>query len=210
MKNLIVVGSGGYSKVIIDTVIEQKNYNILGFVDDYCKESKKIHKHNFLGRINDIPKISVKDEKKIYLIVAIGANFLREETVKKIESFAINIRWANVIHPSSIISKNINLNHGNVIVGGAIINPSSYIGNHCLINTGSIIEHDNKFSDFSSCGPAVRTGGSVSLGYCSYVGIGSTIRHGIKIGKHSIIGAHSYVNKDIEDYSVFYGSPAKN
>ena len=29
MKNLVVVGSGGYSKVIIDTVIEQKNYNIL-------------------------------------------------------------------------------------------------------------------------------------------------------------------------------------
>ncbi len=37
----------------------------------------------------------------------------------------------------------------------------------------------------------------------------SIIKHGVKIGKGCIIGANSFVNKDIEDYSVAFGTPAK-
>ncbi len=32
---------------------------------------------------------------------------------------------------------------------------------------------------------------------------------GVTIGKKSIIGAHSYVNKDIPDNTLAYGTPVK-
>ena len=38
---------------------------------------------------------------------------------------------------------------------------NTFIGKHVLINSGSIIEHDNKFDNYSSCGPGVVTGGEV-------------------------------------------------
>jgi len=42
-----------------------------------------------------------------------------------------------------------------------------------------------------------------------WVGYGSTILGGVKIGKGSIIAAGSLVTKDVESYSIYGGSPAK-
>ena len=41
------------------------------------------------------------------------------------------------------------------------------------------------------------------------IGSHTTILPGVSIGKNSIIGAHSLVNKDIPDNVVAYGVPAK-
>jgi len=43
---------------------------------------------------------------------------------------------------------------------------------------------------------------------CS-IGANSTILAGIKIGKHAMIGAGSVVTKDVRDYELVYGNPAK-
>ncbi|MCA6436320.1 MAG: acyltransferase [Bacteroidetes bacterium] len=43
----------------------------------------------------------------------------------------------------------------------------------------------------------------------SWIGINSVILAGVTIGKHVVIGANSFVNKDIPDFSVAVGNPAK-
>lgn len=43
----------------------------------------------------------------------------------------------------------------------------------------------------------------------SFIGMGAKLMAGVKIGKHCIIGANSVVTKDIPDYSVAVGIPAK-
>ncbi len=50
---------------------------------------------------------------------------------------------------------------------------------------------------------------SVSIGDHSYIGINAVIVGNVRIGKHCVIGANSVVTKDIPDYSVAVGSPAK-
>lgn len=42
-----------------------------------------------------------------------------------------------------------------------------------------------------------------------WIGAHCTIIGGVRLGAHSIIGAHSLVTKDIPPYSVAYGVPAK-
>ncbi len=49
----------------------------------------------------------------------------------------------------------------------------------------------------------------ISIGDNTWIGEGVIIMPGVKIGKGCVIGAHSIVNKDIPDYSVAVGSPAK-
>ena len=43
----------------------------------------------------------------------------------------------------------------------------------------------------------------------SYVGVGAIILPGVIIGKGAIIGAGAVVTKDIPDYSIAVGAPAK-
>lgn len=55
----------------------------------------------------------------------------------------------------------------------------------------------------------VQRGQKVSIGEGSYIGINTVIVGNVKIGKHCVIGANSVVTKDIPDYSVSVGSPAR-
>lgn len=50
---------------------------------------------------------------------------------------------------------------------------------------------------------------AVSIGDDCFIGMGAVIHPGVSIGRHCMIGANSVVTKNIPDYSVAVGSPAK-
>lgn len=55
----------------------------------------------------------------------------------------------------------------------------------------------------------VQRGQTVSIGDGSYIGINAVIVGNVKIGKHCVIGANSVITKDVPDYCVAVGSPAR-
>lgn len=48
------------------------------------------------------------------------------------------------------------------------------------------------------------------IGNDVWIGANSTILAGVKIGDGAIIGAHSLVTRDVEPYSIVFGTPAKH
>ena len=75
-----------------------------------------------------------------------------------------------------------------------IIEDEVQIGSHCSIYSISTIDNSK---------------GIVVLKNNCKIGSHSTILPGVSIGKNSIIGAHSLVNKNIPDDTVAFGVPAK-
>ena len=57
--------------------------------------------------------------------------------------------------------------------------------------------------------PTLDGSPNVEIGDGSWLGTHVVIAGNVKIGKHCVIGANSVVTKDIPDYSVAIGSPAK-
>ena len=51
--------------------------------------------------------------------------------------------------------------------------------------------------------------GKVHIKERALIGAGSLIRCGVTIGKNSVVGAKSFVNKDVPDYTKVGGVPAK-
>ena len=51
--------------------------------------------------------------------------------------------------------------------------------------------------------------GRIEVGNGTFIGSGSTILPGVKIGHHAVVGAGSIVTKDIPDETVWAGVPAK-
>jgi len=77
---------------------------------------------------------------------------------------------------------------------GVVIGRNVQIGSHCSIYTISTI--DNKM-------------GEVIIKENARIGTHSTIMPGVTIGENSIVGAYSFVNKNIPDNTVAYGVPVK-
>ena len=112
-----------------------------------------------------------------------------------------------LVHPSSFVSEDCTIGVGSVVMPLCVINSSSKISKGVIINTKSSLDHDNYLMNFSSIAPGVITGGNVSIGKRSAIGIGSIIRHGIEIGSDCVIGGSSYANKNIPNNSLAYGIP---
>tara|TARA_B100000900_G_scaffold414637_1_gene441847 strand:+ start:226 stop:891 length:666 start_codon:yes stop_codon:yes gene_type:complete len=209
MNKIIIIGTGGHSKVVVDEISRLKNFKVVGFIDEKKKIGSVPHKFSkakIIGKLKNLKKIY---NKNYQFFIAIGDNFKR----KKIHDFILKqnlpVKWAKIISKNSIISKNAEISEGTIVISGTIINTNTHIGRHCIINTGSKIDHDNYFNDFSSCGPNVTTGGNVILKSYSYIGIDCTVRQNIKILDNTVIGAKSYVNKNCKDNSLYYGRPVK-
>jgi len=109
--------------------------------------------------------------------------------------------------------------YGNVIVGkNTWIGPFTLldgsggklsIGDYCSVSSGvQIYTHDSVKWAITG-GKASYDKDDVKIGNCCYIGPYSIILKGIKIGNHSVIGAHSFVNSDIPSNSIAVGSPAK-
>lgn len=200
MKKIIIIGTGGHSKVIIN-ILEKTNKKIYGLLDDdVTKIGKNIYNYPILGTTQDIKKYC----DNYNFIIAIGNNYIR----KKIAENNKNLNFISAIDPSAIIAKNIAINEGTVIMPKAIINQDSIIGKHCIINSGSIIEHDNIINDYVHLSPGTNLGGTVEIGELSHIGIGATIINNITIAPEVIIGAGAVVIRNILSKQTVVGIPA--
>lgn len=112
---------------------------------------------------------------------------------------------------------------GNVLLRNSIIGSYVHIGPNCIINNTTI-------GDYSSIAPQVQIGGMehpywdassstylsdgakqeyTEIGHDVWIGAAAIVKAGVKIGNGAVVGANSFVNKDVPPYAIVVGSPAK-
>lgn len=124
MKQLVVLGSGGYGHTVAD-VAEQLGYNIL-FLDDSLPGYEL---STFSSYIDDHTEF----------IPAFGNNEFRLEWLTRLESEGGKL--ATLIHPTAYVSSRASIAPGTVILPKAVINQGTRVERGCIINLGSIVDH---------------------------------------------------------------------
>lgn len=205
---VVIFGSSGHAKVIVDIIENELKFELLGFIDKFKSVGDEILGYKVIGDEESLSDLMVKFGFN-QGVVGIGDNFIRSKVVEKIKELAPNFQFINCIHKSAKVSKHLTIGIGNVVMPGATINASSVICNHCIFNTNSSLDHDCIVSNFSSLGPNSAVGGNCNIGEFSAVGIGASVFHGIHIDNNCIIGGGSLVNKHTQPNSVYYGVPAR-
>lgn len=83
------------------------------------------------------------------------------------------------------------------------------IGSTCSISAGvQIYTHDSVRWALSG-GDAPYEHAPVAIGDCTYVGPCAVIAKGVTIGRRCVVGAHSFVNRDLPDDSIAVGAPCR-
>lgn len=207
MKNwdkLFIIGASGHAKVIGD-ICQSCGYTIDGFVDD----DKKKQGSKVLGIpvIGDRLSLLAYQADKTAIAIAIGHNKIREEIYHwcKEKGFIVPA----FIHPSAVIAKSAAIDEATVVMAGVSINPDSTIGKGVILNTGCVVEHDNRIGDFTHISANAATGGTVNIGKRTHMGLCSTILPNLSVGDDIIIGAGAVVIRNIESNQIVAGVPAK-
>lgn len=124
----------------------------------------------------------------------------------------LNCGAGTSIYDTSIVMGDVKIGE-NVWIGPYTIleglNEKLIIGNFVSIAAGVMIYTHDSTKYFLTGGAAPYEKGEVIIGDNTVIGTMSMIGYGVHIGNHCVIGAHSFVNTDIPDYSIAVGVPAK-
>lgn len=123
--------------------------------------------------------------------------------------------WVNIAYNNPKQKYQIEINCGTNIGRRAVISAANKItiGNNVLIAPNVYIsDHGHEYKNIGI--PIINQGitsvtNEVIIGDSSWLGINSCIMGNVRIGKNCVIGANSVVMKDIPDYCVAVGNPAK-
>ena len=76
---------------------------------------------------------------------------------------------------NSIISRDVDISFGTVVMPGACIRTRSVIGQHCIINTMTSIDHECTLEENVHLGPGAILCGNVYLEKNVFIGAGAII-----------------------------------
>jgi len=208
MENIVVIGSHGRAKTVIDTIETQGLYKIVGLIDDFRQVGEKIWEYKVLGRIEDLPRI-VDEYSSPNIAIAIGDNLGREMVAEKIHQLSPAVHFPCIVHPNNVISRNVSIGEGTYIGPQVRIAPDCRIGKFCILLSSLNVGHDVMMGDFSSIAAGAVIGGNVKIGFATAISLGVSINQRVIVGEHTIIGTGAIVVRDIPPYVVTYGNPAK-
>lgn len=204
MKDLIIVGAGGYGREALYVALamnqQEPQWNILGFIDDNKDALRNVKcDYEIIGSISEWEP---KDNQ--HFALGISNPSTKEKLVGILKEKGA--RFATLIHPNVEILPYSTLGEG-CVVTGLSIGDNVTIGNFVHI-CGSMIGQDSVIGDFST------TTGFVNVA-CAYIGkrvfIGShsVILNHLKVGDDAFVCAGSMVFSNVKSGRKVIGNPAR-
>lgn len=193
---LLIVGAGGHAKVVIDAA-EEAGFEIAGVVGT-ASDAPEVLGHRVSLDGEDVPADG--------FIVAIGDNAVRARRFA--DCIAAGLVPVSVVHPSSIIGRDVAIGGGAFLAAGVIVNAGARIGADTILNTGCSVDHDCVIGDHCHVGPQVAVCGAVRLGEGVLLGVGSCASPGTSVGAWSVVGAGAAVVGDLPSLTLCVGLPA--
>ena len=196
---VIIYGLGKFAEYVSYAITNDSPYEVIG----HCVEKQYMDSRE---DINGLPIIDFNTIEENYppnefeLFIAVGVNKPRHKifTIAKEKGYTLM---------SYVSSKAIfwdGQTHGeNVWVGEAsLIQPFVSIGDNCIL-FGAFVGHHSKIEDHTLLS-ACTTGGNVTVGAFSTLGMNSTVKQNVSIGKNNIIGMGCVIERNTKDNEIYH------
>lgn len=206
MEKIFIIGAGGFGREVL-WLIERINslnpmWEVVGFIDDGVDIGTIIDGIQVVGTTDEL----IDTKEKVSVVCAVGSAKVRKKIIENV-SRNNNIKFPNIIDPSSISSRYIEMGQGNIVCASNVFTVNIRIGNFNILNLSCTIGHDVEIGDFNTIYPGVNVSGGVKLGNCVELGTGSKIIQGKNIGDNTIVGAGAVIIRDIDGECTVVGVP---
>ena len=207
MKNLVIIGAGGFGREICNMAPSCWGYGeqfvVKGFINDILDALDGYAGYPpIIGTINDY--VPQPDE---VFICAIGDITGRKKCVNKLLNRGA--KFINLIHKESGWSKNTVVGKGCIFGVRVGVSCDCKIGDFTVLQDECLIGHDTIIGDFCQFHIRAFVAGRVEIGNEVHIGPQALIQPGKKIGDRATVGAGSFVIRNVKKGSTVYGNPAR-
>ena len=181
------------------------SFHVVGFIDnDPAKAGTSFYGIPILGGSAEIEVLMRHDIRFVNLIT--GSAEKRYETTR--DAVTRGAILTNLIHPSVDLTMT-SWGVGNYVQDAVTVQAEVAVGDNSSFSAGSVIGHETRIGNSVFLAPSVSISGCCTIGDGTFIGTNATILPRIAVGKWCIVGAGAVVTKNVPDYSVVAGNPAR-
>ena len=208
MKELIIIGAGGFGRELFHLSKEclgyEDEYKVVGFIDDTVGPLK-----NYLGYppvLGTIESHYVTENQVFICSISDVRNRLAV-----INSLLLKgAKFINLVHTTARVVKTSKLGIGCIVGPLVSIGADVIVGDFCLFQTGVIVGHDVEIDDNSRIDNYSILVAGVKLKKNTTIHSNSVINARVVVGEDAIVGACSFVIRNVKVGTTVYGNPAKS
>ncbi len=201
MKDLFIVGAGGFGREAVWTVerinafSQQPLWRVIGFADDdAAKATGNFEGYPLLGT----PEKASKDNPGASVFIAIGDNAIRRALYARLRGHD----FPALIDPSAQVAPTTEFRHGTYVACEAVVSVGTAIGKFAIINARAGVGHDSVVGDFANVAPGVSLSGHTVLGADVFMGTNSCTAPGMHVGDGATVACGTPVLKDVEPHAT--------
>lgn len=207
MKNLIIIGAGGYGREVSEFAKKARGYGeefvVKGFIDDTEEPLGRFSGYpSVVGRIMDY----VPQPSDVF-VCAIGDVMGRKKCTEMIE--ARGGQFISLISMNTACRHGASIGRGCVIQGGCCLSCDCIIDDHVHMQGMDIIGHDARIGKWSFLHTGVHLGGGALVGEGVHLYPYAIVHPRKKVGDYATVGAGAFVIRNIPAHRTVYGNPAK-
>lgn len=207
-KRVVIFGVGQLAELAHFYFTHDSNFEVCGFTLD----KDLINTDDFIG----LPIVDYENVCNIFppteyqMFIAIGYSNLNKNRREKYEDAKQKgYTLASYVSSKSTSWPGLQVGENTFIMEDNTIMPFCKIGNNVLVWVNSILAHHMIIKDHVTITSHCAIGGNVVIDEMAFIGLNSSIKDNVKIGKGAVIGTAANVVKDVENYTLMIGNPAK-
>ena len=208
MKQLVIIGAGGFGREILEWAIAcpayRKEWEIEGFLDDRPDALDGFPSIGLpvLGNTRDYQPRSNQ-----VFIIALGRPDWRAEVWSRFAER--DATFTRLVHESCIVGRRVDLGAGVVLCPGVTLTCDIQVGENTALNVKTAAGHDAVIGRDCQISSYCDITGSVSVGDRVFMGSRVSVIPGKRVGDGSTVGAGSVVVSNIPEGVTVFGNPAR-
>lgn len=218
MRDLVVVGSGGCARGVLQIVRDinrvSPSWRVIGLVDDDpARRGEVVGGAPVLGDVDWFIRSRLEDRaaaagvSRAAVAVGVASPVRRRDLVRRLSERPAE--FATLAHPLAWLAEGVSLGPGSVLYAGCLVNVDAALGRHVILNMGATIGHDAVLEDFVTAAPGVSVSGAARVGEGCDLGARSVVLQNLGVGPWSVVGAGAVVIRDLPAQVTAVGVPAR-
>lgn len=197
MKNLILVGAGGFFLELYDylqaDVQALQHIRLKGVLDDATDCAQQLLPH--LGAVADY-----EPQADDLFLITIGNVLHRKRCYDLLKQKGA--AFYTYIHPTAIVARSAEVAEGCILAPYSVVNARALVAANVAVNVHCSIGHESTIGFSSVLSPYAAVNGNAKVGDLCFLGTRSTIFPGKSLGDKGIVDSHSYVKSDAPEKSI--------
>jgi sugar O-acyltransferase (sialic acid O-acetyltransferase NeuD family) len=207
MKNLYIVGAGGFGREVYAWLLDlpgcDVEWSIQGFLDDNLSALDGFnYERGVVARISDF-----QPNRDDLFVCAIGARAHKRRICEELKERGAS--FFTVVHPTVIVGPNVTLGEGVVLCPRVSVTCDVEIGEMAMLNLHCTVGHDVRIGAWSTVSAQCDLTGFVQIGEGAFLGSGVRVIPGKRVGDDAVVGAGSVVIRNVRDGQKVFGNPAR-